>query len=67
MLNKYYFPYHRAFNEMVCRELKRGIKVILVDCHSFSREIIMDESKRINLPDICLGYDESLRYLYFKF
>jgi len=30
--------------------------VILIDCHSFSKEIVMDSVQKNNLPDICIGY-----------
>lgn len=59
MLNKYYYPYHRALNKIIIRQIRRGKKVLLVDCHSFSREIVIEERRSENLPDICLGYNES--------
>lgn len=56
MLNKYYYPYHKKLDEKVIKILKKN-KLILIDCHSFSKEIIMDKNKKDNLPDICIGYD----------
>ena len=31
---------------------------ILVDCHSFSKEIIMFDERKFGLPDICVGFNE---------
>ena len=55
--NKYYKKHHEKLNRKTEKLLKRG-KVILIDCHSFSEDIIMFKEKRTNLPDICIGYDE---------
>lgn len=56
ILNKYYFPYHKKLDHIVGNCLKKQ-KVILIDCHSFSKEIVMDDALKNNLPDICIGYD----------
>ncbi len=57
ILNKYYFPYHNKLNYLVNNALRTNKKTILIDCHSFSKEIIMN-GKTSNLPDICIGYND---------
>lgn len=60
VLKKYYAPYHQALDEIVRKQLVGDRRVILVDCHSFSEEIILDDAKKSDLPDICIGMDEQL-------
>lgn len=55
IIKKYYIPYHAKLNKVV-KHIK-GRKVILVDCHSFSKDIIVDEAKKTDLPDVCIGYN----------
>lgn len=55
VLKKYYTPFHRKLDKSIKALLKKG-KVILVDCHSFSENIILDDAKKENLPDICIGH-----------
>lgn len=57
VIKKCYLPHHQKLDKAVQAYLKKN-KVILVDCHSFCKEIIMFEDKRQNLPDICIGYNE---------
>lgn len=59
ILKKYYFPYHKKIDKIVNKYLNKNKNVILIDCHSFSNEIIMN-GKTENLPDICIGYNENL-------
>lgn len=56
ILNNYYKKYHTKLDTLVEKSL-RNKKTILLDCHSFSRDIIMFEDKKENLPDICIGFD----------
>lgn len=55
--SRYYIKHHNKLNNAVAKSLKNNT-TILVDCHSFSKEIIMFEDKKDNLPDICIGFDE---------
>lgn len=57
MLGKYYYPYHKKLDKKVKKNLKHH-NVILIDCHSFSKDIIMDNTKKEDLPDICIGFDK---------
>ena len=59
ILKKYYFPYHSKLDRVVNKYLDKNKKVILIDCHSFSKNIIMN-NKTQNLPEICIGYNECL-------
>lgn len=54
--NNYYIKHHDKLNNAVAKSLNKN-KTILIDCHSFSKEIIMFEEKKENLPDICIGFD----------
>lgn len=54
--DKYYIPHHNRLDEATSKSLKNN-KTILIDCHSFSQEIIMFKDKKDNLPDICIGFD----------
>ncbi len=55
ILKDYYFPYHKKFNNIIKKMLNCNSKVIIIDCHSFSKEVILFEEKKTDLPDICLG------------
>ena len=54
----YYLKYHNKLNKIVEREIKNNT-VILIDCHSFDKDIIMFEDKKNNLPDICIGHNQN--------
>ncbi len=55
--NNYYIIHHIKLDKIVNTSLKKG-NTILLDCHSFSKDIIMFEDKKENLPDICIGFDD---------
>jgi len=57
IINNIYMPYHKKLDITVNKLLKNNQKIIMVDCHSFSSDIIMFDNKKNNLPDICLGYN----------
>ena len=57
VLKKYYFPHHNKLNNIVEKSLKKNKSVILIDCHSFGKEIVMN-GKTHDLPDVCIGYNE---------
>jgi len=57
VLTKYYHPYHKTLNYKVENLLKENDHVVLVDCHSFSKNIIMIKENQKNLPEICIGFN----------
>ena len=57
VLAKYYKPYHKNLNNKVENLLKENKYVVLVDCHSFSKNIIMIKENQKNLPEICIGFN----------
>jgi len=57
IFNGYYTKHHKKLDAVVSSTLEKGT-TLLIDCHSFSRDIIMFEDKKNNLPDICIGFDE---------
>ncbi|MBQ7466709.1 MAG: N-formylglutamate amidohydrolase [Clostridia bacterium] len=56
ILKKYYYPYHERLDKEVNKLLLKN-NVVLIDCHSFSKDIIMFDERKENLPDICVGYN----------
>lgn len=60
VLKKYYFPYHSKLNKKIITLLKKH-NVILIDCHSFSKEIVKSVNLE-NIPDICIGHNENLYF-----
>ncbi len=56
VLKKYYYPYHAKLDRKVNKLLLKN-DVIMVDCHSFSKDIIMIDDRKENIPDICVGYN----------
>lgn len=58
VLTNYYYPYNKRLFNAVNKELRKDNKLILIDCHSFGRDIIMFEEKKENLPDICIGFNK---------
>lgn len=57
VLNNFYKKHHAKLDSLTLKLLKKG-KVILVDCHSFSKDIIMFDDKKQNLPDVCVGFND---------
>jgi N-formylglutamate amidohydrolase len=59
VLQKYYWPYHSKLDKLAKKYLATGQNVILIDCHSFSQNIIMFDERKHDLPDICIGYNQN--------
>ncbi len=57
VLNKFYYPYHEKLDNICKKALKNNPSVILVDCHTFGKEIVMDKSIS-DFPDICIGFNQ---------
>lgn len=56
----YYKPYHERFNAICDAAISRlgeGEKLIIVDCHSFSDELVLTTDRR-DFPDICIGFND---------
>lgn len=56
----YYKPYHERFNancDAAISSLGEGEKLIIVDCHSFSDELVLTTDRR-DFPDICIGFND---------
>jgi N-formylglutamate deformylase len=58
MLQKYYDPYHKKFEELVQEVLDEHGKCLIIDAHSFAPIDFIKESEG-ELPDICIGTDEN--------
>lgn len=61
ILKKYYYKHHTKLDKVVTKYLKNS-RTIIIDCHSFSKEIIMDENLKDELPDICIGFNNGIYY-----
>lgn len=53
---KHYDTHHKAFTDAVKEELKRVGEVLIVDCHSFSNEVLPHEKSGAR-ADFCIGTD----------
>ena len=59
ILKKYYYPHHKKFENDIKKLLMKNKQVIIVDCHSFSKEIILHTKVKDKLPDICIGFNKT--------
>ena len=58
LLERFYFPHHRAFELTVQKKLNIWGKCLIIDCHSFpSRPLPYELDQSVDRPDICLGTD----------
>ena len=55
---EYYREHHKELNDKTQEKLDLYGKCTVIDCHSFSNERYWFHDKNIELPDICIGYDE---------
>ncbi len=52
----YYDSHHEKFEKLVEEELEENGQALIVDCHSFSNEVLPHEESHVR-PDICIGTD----------
>lgn len=57
VLSEYYAPYHKSLDCKFAESLKKHEYVVLIDCHSFSQDIIMVKKNQKDLPEICIGFN----------
>ena len=55
---KYYKQHHKKLTKLVEEKLEMFGECTIIDCHSFSNERYWFHNKDLELPDICIGYDE---------
>lgn len=58
IVKEMYYQKHHDKLDKVAKKKTQKKPTILLDCHSFSKEIIMFEENKENLPDICIGFDK---------
>jgi N-formylglutamate deformylase len=59
LINRYYWPHHRALEKAVQNHLTRFERAIILDCHSFMRDVRPYERDKLGLrPEICIGTDD---------
>jgi len=56
ILSTYYDEHHQELSKQVENELQKRGEALIVDCHSFSNEVLPHEESSIR-PDICIGTD----------
>jgi len=54
----YYHDHHNTLEFIVEHKLNTYNTCTIIDCHSFSNERYWFHDKDLELPDICIGYDE---------
>ena len=53
----HYDAHHKQFEALVGEELKERGSALIVDCHSFSNEVLPHEESSVR-PEICIGTDD---------
>lgn len=54
-LDEYYDEHHHRLTKEVKNILSKGKKVLVLDLHSFSEELVLKLGKNAPFPDICIG------------
>jgi N-formylglutamate deformylase len=54
----YYHQHHSELNQLTQKKLDLYGRCTIIDCHSFSNERYWFQDQDVELPDICIGYDE---------
>jgi len=54
-----YKEHHKKLLETTKKQKEMFDKVIIIDCHSFSNEQAVEQGFSSDIPDICLGTDET--------
>jgi len=55
---KYYHEHHAKLQALVEEKLELFGECVIIDCHTFSNERYWFHDKSLELPDVCIGYDE---------
>jgi len=55
---KYYKQHHEKLTNLVEEKLEMFGECTIIDCHSFSNERYWFHDKKLELPDMCIGYDD---------
>jgi N-formylglutamate deformylase len=58
IIENFYQPHHKKLNLACNRALSLFDKVVIVDCHSFSDEVLPHETDKTDRPDFCIGTDD---------
>jgi N-formylglutamate deformylase len=58
LLDTYYRPYHKRYQEEVQRFLDRFNTCMIIDCHSFPSKPLPFEDASKKRPDICIGISD---------
>ncbi len=58
-IRAYFDAHHKELNEKTQKKLSMYGKCTLIDCHSFSNERYWFHDASIDLPDICIGFEDN--------
>jgi len=58
VIRKYFDDHHKELNKKTKLKLDIYHKCTIIDCHSFSNERYWFHNKDLQLPDICIGFED---------
>ena len=58
IIRDYFDTHHKNLNQLTQEKLDKYDKCTVLDCHSFSNERYWFHDKSLDLPDICIGYED---------
>ena len=58
-IRTYFDAHHKELNEKTQKKLSMYGKCTLIDCHSFSNERYWFHDASLDLPDICIGFEDN--------
>jgi len=57
IMNDLYWPYSKAFHNLVTQQLNQFDRCMIIDGHSFASTALPYEDESLIRPDICFGYE----------
>jgi len=58
LIRDFYDKHHKKLNKLTHEKLEKHDKCTVIDCHSFSNERYWFHDKNLELPDICIGFED---------
>ncbi|NOQ30704.1 MAG: hypothetical protein GQ570_06240 [Helicobacteraceae bacterium] len=55
---RYYHEHHKKLLDLVEEKLEEFGECVIIDCHTFSNERYWFHDKEVELPNVCIGFDE---------
>ena len=57
LLDRFYWPHHKKLDDLVTRVLAKRNRCLVLDAHSFPKEVLPIQPHIRDLPEICIGTD----------